>query len=305
MKIFNQIKDSIISSDFYKKIPQEISLRVSIKYLIKASFLFAVLGLIIVGAYTPKFISSIKESASSFVDSYPENLVVTVKSGNLSINQPEPFVIPLDKKLKEGIYSENKEAQSEYKDLENILTIDTTKSFSIEEFKNLKTMVWITKGEIIALKGNDGEIQILPLSKLGDVEINKSWVNEKETFFYKILPSLVVLAFVGIYFMLFFGNFFGSIFSLFFYGLIVFFMSKLLKKELTYKQSYIMSIYAITPVIFLNSLNPFMEIPFQSLLNLLIVITIVYVNFFKVKEEKITTIETTQTPNTDTENTAK
>jgi hypothetical protein len=280
MKIFTEIKDSIYNPNFYKALPLSRTLGSSIKYLAKLSLLVALVSLIILSFKIPGFYREVKSAITSFTTSYPEDMTLSVKDGIASTNRTEPYIIPVSQ-----FASTDNLENKENSDRENLLVVDTSKSFSVEDFDKYSTYAWITKTELVMVKNSSSDqIQIAPFSKMGKWEINKAWILDKQTIILKILPWMIPIYILLSYIYFFSINFFVTLISLFFHAFIIWLMSKVKKVELSYKNSYKIGIH--TQTLFIIILGPlintfFLFVLYNFFVKLAILMIVVYVNFFK------------------------
>lgn len=285
MNIFHKIKDSIYNPEYYKSILQKDTLGESIKYLAKLSLIVSIVTTIIIVFFIPKIQNGIREITNTIIENYPSELIVSFKDGTASINQPEPYKIPIGQVFSNETLNKEILAQNQLK--ENVIVIDTKTPFSLEKFKEYSTSIWLTKTELITLKDINGQIQINPISTLGNIELSKNWLVEKQTYFFKILPIIIPVVVVLIYLILFLFNFIGTLFSLILYAFVIWLISKITKHELTYKQSYILGVYAVTLILLTDAIAMPLSMPNNIFIKLVILILVVYINFFKENKKTI------------------
>lgn len=276
MKIFTEIKNSIGNKEYYRALPTNETLGSSIKYLAKICLLASLLAVIVFMVGIPVMTKTFKGAMSEAVANFPDDLVVTIQNGTASVNRPEPYIVPLSltaqiKALKDGSINH-----------ENIVVIDTTKQFSVDQFNAFSTNVWVTKTELAVAKESTGEIRIIPLSKFGDHEITKPWILKIESLIIKYLPLIFIVLAVMFYIGLFISLFVGNIIGLFIYAFVIWLMAKIKKVELSYKNSYKIGAHAITLLLALKMLSMigFLSFLDNFILKLIILIAVVYINFF-------------------------
>ena len=272
MNIFIQIKNSIYNKEYYQSTVLNQSLRSSVKYLAKLSLLVALLGCVVFSVALPRLIVKAKGAITSTVDEYPNDLIVTLKDGNVSINKPEPYIVKVPESL-------SKPTDSNSPKIENLIVINTTEPFSLDKFKSYATYILITKTEVVSMQSKNGEIKISSLDKLGNLEITKSWVMEKEAVLMKILPSIisiiVVLMFIGISI----GLFVATLIALLFSAIIVWLIFKIKKTEITYKKSYQVALHASTIILIICIFNSYLGFFGNSFFKLLIFVILIIINF--------------------------
>jgi len=273
MNIFIQIKNSIYNKDYYKNIIFNESLRVSIKYLAKLCLLIALAGLIIFSFSIPDIGREIKNFVSAVAQDYPEDLIISLNKGEVSINKEEPFFMAMP----DNVLKDEEKTSDLYK--ENLIVIDTTDDYSLEKFNEYSTFFLLAKKELITIRGNGG-IEALPLSKYKDIEINKSYVVEKEALFLnKYLPIIKILIFPFIYLALFIGLLVGSLISSLWYALLILIISKIKKIDLSYRKSYQYALHAITLILILGLFSKFVPVLNNILLKSFIIMVIIFLNF--------------------------
>ncbi|HAE36392.1 MAG: hypothetical protein UR85_C0001G0013 [Candidatus Nomurabacteria bacterium GW2011_GWF2_35_66] len=275
MNIFIQIKNSIYNKEYYKTTVLEEPLRQSIKYLAKLSLLIAFLLSVIFLASMPFMIKAIKTNLTSFTETgYPDGLVVSIKNGSASVNQPEPYFIKVPDSIKSDLSSSSTK-------IENLMVINTSEPFSLDKFKEYATFSYLTKNEVVMM-GENNEIKIISLSKFGNADITKPWILEKQALLYKLLPVILIFLVLMAFIFIFIFEFIGSLVILLLYALVVWGLMSIKGIKLTYGRSYQIAIHAITLVVFIGLIGQFIKPLNNFFVKLLILIIIVYLNFEKV-----------------------
>ncbi len=269
MNIFTKIKNSIYNKDYYKSTVLTESFGESIKYVIQVALVFALFASVIFAFLTPKILNSIKQMVSSVVVGYPEDLVVSIKDGNATVNRPEPYFI----KVKESFAGDGS--------IENMMVINTTESFDSLKFKEYKTFSLLTKNEIVVIAEN-GEIKILPLANFGNIEISKSWIIEKQDWLFKSLPWFMVGMFFLLYIGIFFLEFIVAMVTLLLYALITWLILKIKKIDVSYGRAYQIAAHAGTIIMFFVIIGQYFKPLNNIFLKLAILAFIVYLNFDRV-----------------------
>lgn len=249
MNIFKQIKSSIYGPEYYRKVVGEMRLRSSIKYLAKFSIIIAMLAVIVAVCFLPWASTKVKSVVESAVSSYPADLEITFKEGKASVNQPEPYMIPVPAEWQDSEITDDS-------NLKNLVVINTKEAFSIPKFREYATMIWLTETEIVGLKDNN-ELQIIDTKDLEDIVINKDMVIAKQGWLVDHLPTIFTFIIVVGFFIIFLANFMGTLSALFIYAFAIWGMSAILKKGWGYKKSYQIGIHAITLVSILGLLSVF------------------------------------------------
>lgn len=273
MGFLENIKNSIYSPEFYKSIPA--------KFLGSAFKYFFLLGLLVTLITTASLIKpliidlsgQIESISKETINGYPQNLEVYIKDGQASINQQEPYFIALPEK-------------DSSTDFHNLIVIDTETPFSITQFNEYKTATWLTKDSLF-YRSEQNQVRGFELKNMDDLTVNKellnSLYNQFSPYIKFIGPIILFLAFLGIYIVFSF-----RLIQLLFIALIVFLISKLIKKNLTYGISYKMSMFAITLGVLVELLisltsrwTNFHGFPFMFTI---LALAVIFTNYFSKKE---------------------
>jgi hypothetical protein len=234
--IFGKIKNSIYSPDFYKDLLDKKKPAYSWGYFFKFSLIIGIISATIFSIVAiPAINTFVKDFVASAVSKYPSELEVKVQKGIVSTNVQEPYAIAMPKDEKgDSVTSDS---------FKNFIVIDTKNEFSFSKFKEYDTNVWLLKDSIVYY--NNKEVTIKSLSEIGDVTINKNFIQDIVT---KISPYL---NFVSIFFavFIFIGMFFAAFFKavyLIFGALIIWLVLKIKKVEIGYKKSYLIGLHLMT-----------------------------------------------------------
>ncbi len=225
----------------------------SLKYLGFLFFLISLVNGIIfatsVASFLPQvplFITKVKSTVRSL---YPAELVVTVKNGAISINQPEPYTIDFPK---EFISDKEKEDMK----LSHLITIDT--HATLDDYKKFQSAVLVTRNAFIYPDRNGVRVQYLD-EKTPETTIDRQLFDDiiakiEPYFDYlpKILTGIVIAAVVLFPFVGAWTSLIGSLFYLLIMTLVSLLLAKILKKQLPYRTLYRLSLHALTAPIVLT-----------------------------------------------------
>lgn len=237
--IFNYVfRKSLFSLVYYRDVVKT-RFRFSFKYFWSFSFF---LGLLLTISLSVAVIPGVNAFLTKFSNRahmlYPQDLVITLKNGELSTNVAEPLRFPIPFEL----IADNPPAVSDQKQI-YLITIDTQASASA--YETSRSLILLTKTDSI-IADPEGGYRSDPLKNWGDVTIDKKfadgWLN-------KILPLLkyaqiiIVLAF-GIFFVFILPV--SRLVSLVFLTLFLLIPVKLLKLDLSFKKLYQIGLHALT-----------------------------------------------------------
>lgn len=268
---FKSIPASIYSPEFYAGIPQR-SFWKGFWYLVGFTFIMMILWaayFVAVPYMTHR--DEINQTVDRIVHFYPEELVITIQDGKASTNVDEPYMLKFgdifptenwNQTFKEG-FEEGLAQEGEFGDLDdfNLAVIDTKTPFSMEQFREYQTLVWLTEDALYVISENQGA-EGIPLE--GDnIVITKQLVDEgMETILVQVKSVIPVLA----VFMLIFAFILvviGRMLYLLLFSLFLFIAYSIMNLPYDYGAAYKMGIYAITlPT--LVSMALFMTQPFTG-----------------------------------------
>lgn len=243
MQFFKTLSNSIYSPSFYKDAVKKPFFS-ALKYFLLLILLLSVIA----GTSKGKiFFGSFPQVVGNFIknvqDVYPKDLIIEIKNGQAKINQPEPYFLPFPGSVKKLTLKTG---------IENILVVDTKTPFSIAQFDKYKTAIWLMKDKV-ATKEDDsgGQVKLSDLSQVKqDVVVNKELI---DNMFAAIGPYVdKVVKFGGpVLFVVFIGILFAGLslkylFYLLLFAVVIYVIGKIAKFPLTYGESYVAGMYAVT-----------------------------------------------------------
>ncbi len=269
MKFFQIIKNSIYSPSFYSQISQK-SFGKSIGYfLLLVLILTAIKSFTLIGPLIFELPNQLQTIIKETVNCYPKDLEIKISKGQVTTNIQEPYFV------------ESCEIEQETNLI--LLVIDTKTPYSPAQFDKYEARLWLTNDSIF-VKRNNYETRSYNLSKIKDFKLNKdsveSFSNMVSPWLKFVGPAVMFVAFIGIYL-----SFNIRLIYLLFLAAVLWLLSKLFKKTLSYGQSYKLGLYAITLglivellVSLTSNLTRFSGFPFMFTL---ITLGVVFINYFK------------------------
>ncbi len=171
---------------------------------------------------------------------YPDGLQVDIKGGAVSINEPVPYYLPTPGALME-----------EGDDMENLLVIDTTEDLSVDTIKSYNSLAVLTKDSLYFAK-DENETRVFSLDESEDLTITEdkviSWSKIAIKWAYvAIIPfTLMMIGLIAGF------SFIYYIVISFALALIPLLIGKARKLPITYRSAYIISLYALVPVVMID-----------------------------------------------------
>ncbi|MDO8497374.1 MAG: DUF1189 family protein [bacterium] len=241
--------NSLLSPSYYKSILSS-KFSFSLKYLVVLMFFVYLTTAAKVGLVGYRLLPQVplfaNKLTSTLQTAYPQELVVTIKNGQLSTNVKEPYVWDWPYQFDE----------KEKKPDMHFLTIDT--HASLDDYPTYTTYILVTKNNIIypssSNEGRSGEYRVYSLSQIKDsVTFDRTTydaVLQKLSPFIQKLPTIVAIFIVaGIFFVMIFGTLFGLIWNmiyLLFMTVVILIIAKIMNKNLSYSQLYQFGMYGLT-----------------------------------------------------------
>jgi len=273
--MFSNIIKSIYNPVFYQELKNK-PLSFSFKYYFFLILLVSVIFTVVVMAsFVPTVVGYMNQFGADLIASYPSDLELTIKNGEVSTNKPNPVVIAfggLDQ-LPTEVTEDNKKV--------NLVVIDTDKAVTVENFVAADTFVLIGKNEV-AMQ-DDEAVKIVKIGPTTSFKITDADVNNygaKAMSWIKIIYPIAVV-----------GSFLYKFIFLTFYLLIllisavfVFLLLYLFGRRVSYGKAYQVTLHAVTLVIVLDlilsisSMFGLASFDLTYWMNLVIVFVLVFFN---------------------------
>jgi len=248
--LFLQIKNSLSKSHIYKD-PENQKAGPALKYIAVLVIVVAVIQTVLLSIFFIPALYKFKEFALEAVAKYPADLVLTLKGGELSMNRPNPYLVPI-KEDEKKIFDKNR--------YENIVVIDTDKSLDFMAYESYKTAILITKNGFIVEKENGG-IEAQTFKKFPDYVLSKTSIDEivnKFDNFISTLPTiLIVLMVILTWILISIGSYISALFLSLLGTLVVLVTTKIKGYSLSFSNLFALSLYGYTSVILLGIIKIF------------------------------------------------
>lgn len=226
----------------------------SLKYLFSLLFIISLILAIGVSVRVAKFIPQVpaflQTGRAFLMETYPQELKLTLKDKKITTNVKEPYFIDLTDDKKKAIAP-----------LKHLLVIET--KGQVEDFKNLESLFFLTGDSLIVPGGEDGSYKVISLTetfgKIPDgFTLTKTGLemilNQVSPYLLKVAPRVLIaisIAIVIIYAPLSAGfSFLVRLILLLPISLILFLGTKIAKRKITFSKVYQLSLQGITiPVV--------------------------------------------------------
>ncbi len=234
------LKSSLTNPSYYKDVADSKFL-FSLKYLYLLFYFTAlvvgVVSAVQIAAILPQTPDFIKTAKMIMDDFYPEELVVTVEEGELSTNFETPYFIYLPSEIGDSST--------------RLITIDSKARF--EDIDAYDTIILVSESAIYYPNNDNGAYEVFPLSDVDNFVINKGVYDSFVTSFSPYLDRLPSLLYVGIVLMILVLPFtlaalslLGRLLYLTVITFALFAFSKVMRRDLTYKSIYKISMHAVS-----------------------------------------------------------
>src|SRR3989344_2911929 len=163
------IGNSVYGPRFYHELASR-SFSYSIKYITLLSLAFAIIYTLWFGiTIGPSILTFFTNVRLTITETIPNDLVVTIKAGNASINRPEPYTIATPQSWKSEMHT------TSFRFHKNLLVIDTKTPFSVDAFRTYDTFVLLGKQDIV-YENNTNRIEIVSLVNTPQTTIDKNTI---------------------------------------------------------------------------------------------------------------------------------
>lgn len=280
MKFFQMVKDSVYNPGFYQDLKNQ-KFSDSVKYFAKFALIVSVvvaLFPIVIGIGLLTWQSQrVADVRQQIVQTFPSELTLSIKNGEISTNVDEPYSIAIP----DGIKNTVSQKQASYP-LDNLLVINTHKQIETSDFQNYKTLAVLGKNEFGVLDPGRGKVEIQNLDRFAfNYTLDRSGFESLVNTIWKLAKILGFMLLILLPFIIFFGIFIGYMMYLLFGALVIWLAADLGKRSLSYKESYQAGLHLITLPIIGEFLLPFIfHIFFVFTLTLFI---LAYMNFKQIE----------------------
>lgn len=116
----------------------------------------------------PSLKSAALELITELKANYPADLEIKVTNGQISVNRPQPFIVPLPKKLKVG-GNVNANYNDSFANVDNLVVFDS--AGTLDDFTRYKTLILVNSKNIMQ-KSNNGTTTVRSLAEVKDFTLN-------------------------------------------------------------------------------------------------------------------------------------
>ncbi|MDQ3245256.1 MAG: DUF1189 domain-containing protein [bacterium] len=284
-KFILEFKNSLSNKEFYQNILNNTP-KWNMYYVAKLSLMLSILLslFIICGFYLSGFPRELRKEVAQ---NFPDNLVVNIKNGILSINQPVPYVVPLPVSLIQENLKNHEKSRT------NLLVIDTDASLDLNANTKFDTMIFLSSNRAIIEQEIDGEIRSIPLKNFPDIQITKSFAIDKLNKFLNVAWLFFLLIIIPMFMV----NFVSIMFISFFAGVFIFIILKIMSRKIPLKKAWFLAMYAYTFVAILEIITFVLQISiffwYKVFISVLIIMFYIYKKEDSIIETSINNSENT------------
>jgi hypothetical protein len=242
-KFFESLSKSMFSPDFYKN-PERFTFSDGLRHLTKLSLVFAGVAILFVSISLSVFFFSgrFQEFVSAGIDLYPQDLMITIEDGELSLNQPEPYVVAVP----QGWEVNGGEGNNGIEDVQYFAVIDTKDDPSLRLAQEYATVMLIGKDSFGVLSEN-GKFEVYSIPREINVVIDQAWLSEKAMWFSKKFMQIgIPLILILTPLFVFSGSLVSLLLYLLFGALIIWFVAFIKKIPFGYGRAYLVGMYLVT-----------------------------------------------------------
>jgi len=256
MKFIKTIRDSVYGPSFYQSL-NSVTVGKSIRYFLLVSLILGFISAIPMVPDIFAFFSS--TTVNNIVQTYPADLEINIRDGKVSTNQTEPYYL--------------KDTLSSGKD--NLLVIDTKTPLTGTQFADYSTYV-LLKQDYAIVANNQGD-KIISLSTVKDFTLTQTAIASVAEQIYPYLTTIAIVASILFWLVMFVANACTLIYVLI-AALLVLWLTKIMKRGLSYKESYKTAVYAATLPIIVSTLLGLFGVGMPFLTYSLLLLIVVYIN---------------------------
>lgn len=266
-RFWNDVKSSFYNPTFYAHLKNR-TVGSGIKNIL---FLNVLLGVVFTTTIILFAIPAFKEfEKKNYAETYyPQELTITIKDGVASSTVSEPYFI-----------KSNAEFKIDNNHIQNYLVVNTQKDLSLNTIASYKSLFVLTRESLI-VQESETQTRTYSLASVKDLVISKekvtAWQNE---FLFKLKQYAVPIALVFLI-MFVVGVSLYWLCVMLVWAFVPILVAKLQKKKLTYKESYVIGLYAVFPVIVVSAVLMIFGVGFGGLTSLLLFALILVINIGK------------------------
>lgn len=271
---FYVFKKSITSPDYYNDIVRT-NFWFSMKYFLVlslfASLIFTTISSIVI---IPRIMSETNLLTQNLKESFPKDLVIDFKEGSWEVNKEQPIIIPMP--------NVGPEAETYFS--KNLVVFD--ENGTINQIEEMDTLI-LFNNENVIYKNENGELTARPLSSIPNFKLDESTINtgfDRISKFLKFMPYIIP---IGIFIFVFLVNYLSGAFVVaIIVGLVLFVISSIIKRKISFSNACKISIHSMTiPIILQLVMTAFPEVG-SYLPNWFLILNFMIAIFFRFKMEE-------------------
>jgi len=197
---------------------------------------------------------SLKQEVKEF---YPPELEIVLENGEVRANVPQPYDIPIPKKIQEVIEEDSANADTRLRNFKHLIEIDT--NARIEDYEKRGAIILLTKDSLVFPDKESG-LTVRSLANSKNFTLNRAVYDSYVPEATKWIDRIPWLVSVGIPLLVLCWSLVGPCFNVIGYlgyllltSLPLLLLAAVLRSGFSYKRIFSTSIYGLTPAILIST----------------------------------------------------
>jgi hypothetical protein len=201
MDFLRNLRASIYGPEYYKSLGEE-PFSYSLKYFfVLIAWLAVISAAVFLVSAIPAVNSFLRTTSAQIVQYYPSGLQITVASGSVSANVPQPYFLALPPSIAANLSSSSHGGVVSSSLPENLLVIDTKDPITVDEFEKDNTVALLASDSLAYAK--NGSMVVQPIGSGVSFVVNKAsataFVEKAEPYFAWVDWVIGILMPIGIF----------------------------------------------------------------------------------------------------------
>ncbi len=201
MDFLKNLRASVYGPEYYRSLGEK-PFSYSLKYfLILIAAIAVVSAAVFLVSAIPAVNSFLRTTSAQIVQYYPSDLQITVASGSVSTNVPQPYFLPLLPAIAANISSSSYDGAVSPSSSENLLVIDTKDPITVDEFEKDNTIALLASDSLAYAR--DGGMVVQPIGSGVSFVVSRAsvtaFVEKAKSYFVWVDWAIGILTPIGIF----------------------------------------------------------------------------------------------------------